>query len=58
MKMTENNIRNLIKKFEENKIKENNIIKQIKNENKIKIEKEINENKRAIEHMMQSSFIL
>ena len=52
MKMTENNIRNLIKKLEENKIKENNIIKQIKNENKIKIEKEINENKRAIEHMM------
>jgi len=58
MKMTENNIRNLIKKLEENKIKENDILKEIINENNIKIEKEINENKKAITHMMQSSFIL
>ena len=58
MKTTENNIRNIIKKIEENKIKENNIIKEIIEENKIKIEKEIKQNKRAITHMMQSSFIL
>ena len=58
MKTTENNIRNIIKKIEENKIKENKIIKEIIEENKIKIEKEIKQNKRAITHMMQSSFIL
>ena len=58
MKTTENNIRNIIKKIEDNKIKENKIINEIIEENKIKIEKEIKQNKRAITHMMQSSFIL
>ena len=58
MKTTENNIRNIIKKIEDNKIKENKIINEIIEENKIKIEKEIKQNEREISHMMQSSFIL
>ena len=58
MKTTENNIRNIIKKIEDNKIKENKIINEIIEENKIKIEKEIKQNEKEISHMMQSSFIL